>query len=96
VEIAFPTTLSIKSQLSIKSKNNTLINGRIDVQLSGGLCAECIDEWFCERSSELVGFIETWTLQKPSVPTANLADEIAEEFGVPISRTAVNLIRSGL
>jgi hypothetical protein len=41
-------------------------------------------------------FIEARTLQDPSLPGPNLANEIATEFGVNISRTTSNLIRKGL
>jgi transposase len=49
-----------------------------------------------KSQSELVRFIEAWTLREASISTLTLSREIGEQFGVPMSRTTVNTIRKSL
>jgi hypothetical protein len=49
-----------------------------------------------KRSNDLAAFIEARTLQNPSLSGPNLANEIATEFGLNVSRTTINLIQKGL
>jgi transposase len=46
-------------------------------------------------TGELASYIEARTIQTPSTSGESLSVEISEHFGVSLSRTAVNGIRSG-
>jgi transposase len=46
--------------------------------------------------SDLIAFIEARTLRKPSVSGVELSREIEEQFGVPVSRTTITVLRRSL
>jgi hypothetical protein len=48
------------------------------------------------RGSELISFVETQTLQTPSVSEADLARKVSKHLGLPSSRSMVNAIRRGM
>jgi hypothetical protein len=45
------------------------------------------------KTKDGITFIETRTLREPSISAFNLSHEIAIQFGVPVSCTAINVIR---
>jgi hypothetical protein len=48
------------------------------------------------RGSKLITFMETRTLQTPSLSWVDLARKVSEQLGLTISRWAVNAIRHGM
>jgi transposase len=46
--------------------------------------------------NDLIAFIEARTLREPSISGMNLSIEIEKQFGVPVSRTTINIIRQQL
>jgi hypothetical protein len=46
--------------------------------------------------SDLVAFVEARELRKPSISGVELNQEIEEQFGAPVSRTTINILRWSL